>query len=189
MTTDARDVVIEKLWPESKPAEVGVYTILDTARDDRIYDSILSCGLESSCLYSGNIPEDLARVAPYLVRLEKEHPFTESIIEMGWGKSWGIFLCANAGISDLRKHFRSFLTVETEEGTRMVFRYYDPRVFRIYLPTCRLNELKTVFGPVRNFILETADASILVDFRLEADRLMGRQHSLIRIAAGEDLTP
>jgi hypothetical protein len=30
----------------------------------------------------------------------------------------------------------------------LLFRYYDPRVLRVYLPSCRPSELETVFGPV-----------------------------------------
>jgi hypothetical protein len=189
MTSDERDSVIEHLWPVPANARaMNAYVILDTARDERIYEFIRSSGLQSQCLYSGRIPIELAKVAPYLLRLEKDHPSTEWLIDAGWGESWGIFLHSGSRIDTLRQHFHSFLTVETEDGKRMVFRYYDPRVFRVYLPTCRIGELKTVFGPVRNFILETGDPSFLVNFRLESDRLIGRHHSLIQWAT-EDLTP
>jgi hypothetical protein len=189
MNSDVRDAVVDALWPTDKRAEIGMYAILDAARDARIYDSVLSCGLPWYCLYSGNIPEELARVAPYLVKLEKENSLTESLIENGWGQSWGIFLGAAAPISDLRRHFHSFLTVETEDGKRMVFRYYDPRVFRTYLPTCTTDELNTVFGPVRNFLLEAADPFALLDFRRKEGRLICTEHSLLKMAAEEDLTP
>jgi hypothetical protein len=52
--------------------------------------------------------------------------------------------------------------VYSPEAKPMYFRYYDPRVLRIYLPTCNAQELATVFGPVTSFVLEDADASTLL---------------------------
>ena len=36
----------------------------------------------------------------------------------------------------LRHHLKGFLRVRGESGQKMMFRYYDPRVLRVYLPTC-----------------------------------------------------
>jgi hypothetical protein len=183
----------QRLWPDDGD-ETPVYAILDAARDEKIYGSILSSRLEWSCLYSGSIPTELARVAPYLVKLRREHSFTESMIQSGWGDNWGIFLRSDSGLSELRKHFHSFLTVEDEDGKRLVFRYYDPRVFRVYLPTCHLDELLTVFGPVKSFLMEARDPSTLLEFQVGPDGLVAAEHSLLysfpaEPALGENLTP
>ena len=193
MTDDLKDRVIEMLWPDDR-WETDVYAVLDSARDDAIYDAIMSSRLEWSCLYSGNIPSDLARVAPYVIKLKRQHFFTESLIRDGWGRSWGIFLRSSAGLEELRKHFHSFLTVEDEDGKRLIFRYYDPRIFRLYLPTCRLNELSTVFGPVKNYMMEASDPTVLMDFRILLSRLSTAQHSLLHpfakeTAPDENLSP
>src|SRR5439155_1286760 len=44
------------------------------------------------------------------------------------------------------------------------FRFYDPRVLRIYLPTCNAAEQQFVFGPVLRFLCEEAEPSTLLDF-------------------------
>jgi hypothetical protein len=51
----------------------------------------------------------------------------------------------------LRHHLRTLLVVKSWSGERMLFRYYDPRVLRAYLPTCTSDELRTVFGPVPQY--------------------------------------
>ncbi len=188
-----KDRINQYLWPDDIDL-LNVYVILDAARSREIYESVLSSHLEWVCLYSGNIPRQLAMVAPYLVKLQRAHFFTDFVIEEGWGQSWGIFLRSTSELGELRKHFHSFLTVETEEGKRMVFRYYDPRVLRVYLPTCNLNELATVFGPTERFILEDQDPSNLIDFQLVAGRLITQRHSPLhafvkKTAAEENLTP
>lgn len=55
-----------------------------------------------------------------------------------------------------------------------MFRYYDPRVLRVYLPTCRPDELRTVFGPIRSYLVEGEDGS-LIEFEFDGNVLTQRQ--------------
>jgi hypothetical protein len=43
----------------------------------------------------------------------------------------------------------------------MLFRFYDPRVLRVYLPTCWPGELTRMFGPVESFVMESAEGNVL----------------------------
>ena len=54
--------------------------------------------------------------------------------------------------------------VYDEKGTPLYFRFYDPRVLRIYLPTCNESELQTVFGPVNHFYVEGKEEKLLIEF-------------------------
>ena len=40
----------------------------------------------------------------------------------------------------MRRHFRRFLTVETEAGEALSFRFYDPRVLRPFLASATEDE-------------------------------------------------
>jgi len=60
---------------------------------------------------------------------------------------------------------REFLRVRDESGKRLIFRYYDPRVLRVYLPTCWPAELDTFFGPISAFITEGEDPGEILEFR------------------------
>ena len=77
---------------------------------------------------------------------------------------------------------KGFLRVRDEQGRFMLFRYYDPRVLRQYLPTCRYDELKTVFGPIRQFIVEGEQPSQLLEFSLSGLQLNQRRHTLSVLA-------
>jgi hypothetical protein len=70
--------------------------------------------------------------------------------------------------------------VHDGEGTPMLFRYYDPRVLRVYLPTCNAEELKTVFGPVLRFVLEGNQPEELLHFHLNNGALVQEQQSLLQ---------
>jgi hypothetical protein len=110
---------------------------------------------------------------PYLVKLEYDHPFTKLVCEEGWGNHWGIFVItpAEVNIRDLRKHFRRFLMVYDSDGKLIYFRYYDPRVLRVYLPTCNAEEIKIVFGPVGSYITEDEDSSNLLCFTSDGQKV------------------
>lgn len=142
---------------------LNTYAILDAARDKVIYTRIISSDIKSMCLYHGTKSVELATVAPYLVALERDGEFTDWLINQGWGKSWGIYLRAHEPLEPLQRHFRKFLMVYTEDAKPLYFRYYDPRVFRVYLPTCNETELKTLFGPVAFFFAE-GQADSLIEY-------------------------
>ena len=97
---------------------------------------------------------DIATVAPYLVRIQTEGEFTKWVLREGWGAHWGIFIVTTANLRTLRNHFREFLKVELPDRRTVLFRYYDPRVFRSFIPACNATELGKFFGPVQSFVVE-----------------------------------
>jgi Domain of unknown function (DUF4123) len=141
------------------------YAVLDGASVPNLRPKIYNLRPEQVCLYRGELKPDMAEIAPYLVRLELNSAFTKWVINDGWGKHWGIFAVTRAELNPLRTHFRRFLMVHDSDGKPLYFRYYDPRVLRVYLPTCTAQELKTVFGPVEFFLLEDEDKLSAVRFR------------------------
>ena len=114
--------------------------------------------MEHYCLYSGPLSTALEAAAPYLVQLDHNDADTRRFLEHAWGNCWGVFLKCGAHANTLRHHLRKFLVVRDPEGRRLVFRYYDPRVLRIYLPTCTPEELGLFFGPIECIWLEGEDA-------------------------------
>lgn len=82
----------------------------------------------------------------------------------GWGKSWGVYLACPASFADVRQHFRHFLKVKKPNGKIVSFRYYDPRVLRIYLPTCTEQEIDIFFGPMTRFPAEDESPAMLLKF-------------------------
>ena len=153
--------------------ETNVYAVLDGASIEQLPQLLWEHEPENICLYRGELEPDMASVAPYLVKLEYEHPFTKLICEKGWGNHWGIFAItpSEVNIRDMRKHFRRFLMVYSPEDKLIYFRYYDPRVLRVYLPTCNSEEIKIVFGPVGSYITEDEDSSLLLRFTADGEKV------------------
>ena len=142
----------------------NVYAVLDGASVPDLPQTLWELEPENICLYRGELAPDMAQVAPYLVRLETNSPFTEWVLTKGWGNHWGIFAITpeEADLRTMRLHFRKFLRVTGPDNKPLYFRYYDPRVLRVYLPTCNTEELEVIFGPILEYILEDEDPATIL---------------------------
>ncbi|MGE0822566.1 MAG: DUF4123 domain-containing protein [Candidatus Binatia bacterium] len=160
--------VSERLFADG---DMQVFAVLDGASIPDLRMNLYKLQPEHVCLYRGELEDDMAEVAPYLVRLEEDGEFTNWMLTQGWGEHWGIVAQTPSDLQALRQHFRRFLTVYGPENKPLLFRYYDPRVLRVYLPTCAAEELATVFGPVRSFLCEDEDPNTALRFRVVSGAL------------------
>jgi hypothetical protein len=172
---------IEKiLWPRGERRDV--WMILDAARGSRVFSMLLECRLDYVCLYRGPLHPEIELAAPYLVQLDYEYRHTRRLLKEAWGRSWGVFLRSDTRIERLRRHLRTLLLVRDSTGRQLLFRYYDPRVLRVYLPTCTPMELETVYGPIQRFWAENKTSDSLLEFELSRAGLAPKRHLL---ASGE----
>ncbi|MGD0570281.1 MAG: DUF4123 domain-containing protein [Candidatus Sulfotelmatobacter sp.] len=162
MTDEQLARIEEILWPDGPSQDI--WMIVDGARTIEVFRTLLPCHLEYSCLYSGPLAPDLEIAAPYLVQLDHGYRDTHRFIRRAWGNSWGVFLRSDTSLKKLRRHLREFLIVQDTKGNRLVFRYYDPRVLRVYLPTCYKSELQTFFGPIDRFWTEADTPETMLEF-------------------------
>ncbi len=167
----AVDWITARLWPTKH--SIRVWAILDGARDEQIYQMVLGYGGEKCCLYAGTLHPELERAAPHLVRLEDAHdPFVRELISRSWGESWGVYFQAETTLAEVRKHLRTLLRVNDEAGRKLVFRYYDPRVLRAFLPTCDPSQLKQMFGPGKRFVMEGEDPRTVIQYKFDSGKLL-----------------
>ncbi|PSL27431.1 DUF4123 domain-containing protein [Dyadobacter jiangsuensis] len=129
------------------------FHLLDAARMGFSMDSAKLRNSRCDSLYRGRSEEEYAAIAPYLFQYDLEDDFDLWLRENA-GQSWGIGLVANEPMEVVHKHFRKFLLVQAEDGQELYFRFYDPRVLRVFLPTCDPEQLKEFFGPVLEFHIE-----------------------------------
>ena len=152
------------------------YILLDAARMELNIEEAKKLNPEFLCLYRGKSEQDLECVAPYIFTFKQNTAFANWYYENGWGDAWGILLNSAYSLEDLYKHFRKFLMVQTEDKEELYFRFYDPRVLRIFLPTCDKEQLKEFFGHIVNsFVMEDNEENFSIQFWLENYQLQSRQ--------------
>ena len=103
----------------------------------------------------------MADVGPVLVPIEfhSRYPYSGSEYLDLWaerlGTSAGILLLTEADPGPLATHLADLFRITDEEDHRYYFRFYDPRVLRLYLPTCTAAEAKEFLGPIRRILVES----------------------------------
>ena len=153
-----------------------VFVLIDNARinsDPARFD--IGHELIGSSLYEGKSKEFLENFAPYLLSLEGGSAQCISLVEKLWSHGAAIFFKSDSTSDDLHRHFRKFLFVKTSKGKELYFRFYDPRVLRIFLPTCDQKQLLDFFEPIKYFITEDKDSDFGIQWWLENGGLKTRR--------------
>ena len=153
--------LLEVLGREPGP----LFALLDAARDQMVLPVLMRAEERYQSLYEGDKGEEIAAYGPYLVALPTGSPLRKTLARDAWGESWGVYLTSSRPFEEVRKHFRHFLMVRTEDGKSLYFRFYDPRVLRIFLPTCDAGELRQFFGPVDSYLMEGESPGALLRFQ------------------------
>ena len=152
--------------------QIRTFVVLDGASVPELRMRLYEMRPPNYCLFRGELKPDMAEVAPYVIQLTPNTPFTDwALAGENFGKHWGVFVHSMHSIKEMRRHFRGLVTVYNENGNPMIFRFYDPRVLRKFLPTCNGEELKTFFGKVETFFAEDDKGQKFSAFRLENDEL------------------
>jgi hypothetical protein len=146
--------------------------VLDGARIEGLPATLQSLQADAASLYNGPTAEQLADVAPYLAPCAPGSRLNRWLFDTAWGQSAGIVVLSESDPDALRAHFRRFLMVLDESGKSLYFRFYDPRVLRVFLPTCDAEQLKSFFGPVTAFVLEDEDPARALRFTLAGGDLV-----------------
>jgi hypothetical protein len=82
-----------------------------------------------------------------------------------WGNSIGVLVEAPVTLEELRRHFRTLTVVRgAEDKKKYFFRFYDPRVLRVFLPSCTPGEIRQFFGPITAFYCEGEGGDDLLSF-------------------------
>jgi pSer/pThr/pTyr-binding forkhead associated (FHA) protein len=161
-----------------------LFAILDAARGWKVLETLRDCNQQYQSLYEGAKGEALANFAPYLVEIPSKSAVVEALVREVWGKSCGIFLTSRSSFKETRRHLRHFLLVQTEDGRELYFRFYDPRVLRVFLPTCSPQQIDEFFGRISCYLMEGEEPTKLIQFT-NTDKGLGQR--VILVAAGRKM--
>lgn len=139
-----------------------LFALLDAARSDRVLVMLQEAIEEYWSLYDGISAVTQASVAPYLVELREESGLLSRLVLEGWGGARGIYFTSKRPRKDIRSHLRKLLMVTREDpGDMVFFRFYDPRVLPIVLPTMNARQEAEIFGDIEHFYCEDDAGRVL----------------------------
>ena len=147
------------------------FLLLDAARVEDNISIARQLNSSNISLYRGTIDDELNDIAPFLFTYNDNSEFATWYFKNGWGNSWGLIIESEYPIEETLNHFQKILIVKTEDDQEIYFRFYDPRVLRIFLPTCDEKQLREFFGPIEQFICEDEDPAFALVFSFEKNTL------------------
>lgn len=136
-------------YPTGQDAETAilrgadhVIACLDANRIGNLRELLETTGAPHICLFKGELAEETAEAAPWLVQLragdkifrmlqtsslpDRKNPFALREAEAG------IFLHTAMGLTDLRQHLRRFLRVAAPDDRNYLFRFWEPSIAATY---------------------------------------------------------
>lgn len=154
------------------PMQQFNYLIIDAAIAEGNINAAIALNKNYRCLLKGKSEEELESVAPYLFAINKQIiDFPNWFFGVGFNKNWGILALSNAGFEDMYNHFRKHIIVVNDDKQEVFFRFYDPAVLRMFLPSADVQQLRAFFGPVSTFIVEDEDEGFVLKFTLFNEQL------------------
>lgn len=145
------------------------YLLLDSAQIDGLDQHLLQIGEFMAChpLYLTTAYADLADCGPLLVPVVAGSKLAE-IFNTQWRSQAGIWLETQAPEPELLDHLRSLIHVRLDGDVTVFFRYYDPRITRLWLAKLQRFERDRLMGPVQLIRLPDDNDRELLISRSEA---------------------
>jgi hypothetical protein len=100
------------------------------------------------CLQRGALSPEAAAAAPYLVELAEPAPFSDWLLAEATSNhpGWGVLLVSHHALLAVREHCRSVAEVVMPDGERRRWRWWDPELLALLLPTCSAAQLDELFA-------------------------------------------
>jgi hypothetical protein len=178
--TSAR--LIDRVRDEGAP----LFAVLDAARDRRVLASLYSSTLKYESLYEGPKGAALVDVAPHLVSLPLDSPLLGRLAGEWWGAAFGVLLTSRRPFDDVRARLRRLLMVENDAGRQLYFRFYDPRVLRVFFPTATPRQVAWYFGggDIDAYLVEDHDPSGMLVFTEAREGVLGTRRIVLTEEGG-----
>jgi pSer/pThr/pTyr-binding forkhead associated (FHA) protein len=160
--------LLNALFRDSAP----VFGFLDPLRDNRI-----PVFLDASRERYERVEETLAP-SPYLVNLPPRCKLLDVLIKDGWGRGWGFYFASTAGFDELRVHWRRYVILRNEEGREITFRFWDPRVLAVVLPSMQPVEAREFLGPIARLVVEGDRPQVAIEFSPSPRGVASLRHNL-----------
>jgi hypothetical protein len=142
-----------------------LYGVLDCAIDPALHEHVARLEPEqAACLFERVAPE-VKRVSPHVVELAPADPLSKAWRAQGWGRNWGVLFSSLADLRTVKLRLKRFTQARLPDGSGPVlFRFWDPRVLRSYLPLLESADVPAWFTDIDRWIVPTEDGAGSIRF-------------------------
>jgi len=144
-----------------------LFAVIDAARDEALYN-LIHDEPTPDCLFRTEVRSPVGRNSPYLLEVDPASPLMKAWSARGRGQNWGLFVRSPLPRERLLQRLRTFNMAQLPDGRTVLFRWWDPRVFRVYLPTCEGQELSPWFNGVEEYLCENEEGDGVQSYRWNA---------------------
>lgn len=154
------------------------YLLLDGAKIENLPARVYSLDENPivEWLYHSTPLHEVFDVGPALVVLRANTALEKAFTE-DWQNDAGLIIESDAPIQQLTEHLRSLIHVRVPGDASMLFRYYDPRVMRHWLPPMSPAEKDHLMGPIRRVRLPAREGQQEQWIVREQDRQSAQQYA------------
>lgn len=157
-------------WAKHAPGTL--VAVLDAAHGPEVMELLKQQAWPNLCLYAEPAATTMAAYAPYLIPLDA--PRLSTLLQRVAGRPWASFFAFGSAPDQAVRQLKRFLWLRGPDGKRRYFRFYDPRVLRLYLQTCTREQLQAFFGRhLQAAYVQAADAGSMLEFRPPARLALG----------------
>lgn len=156
-----------------------LFAILNAAVEQHVPHFLLGSGEPFQFLSEGLAIDQMQPPQVYLAQFTPSSALLPRLLKEGWGKPWITFVTSPHPAPDVANHLRNLMIVSTPDHRPFYFRYYDPRMLQLLLPSFTPQELVQFFGPLQTILIaDPADSSRLLEFGMTPQGPTGRALSL-----------
>ena len=135
-----------------RAADTTLFAIIDAARSPLVRPLLDQAGAPFECLFTlEGMPDDVKGYAPYVVDLRPQSRLLDLLAHHGWSDHWCSYAVSTLSLEQVRVHLKKFLVVKLDDGREVFFRFFDPRVMRVFLSACADDEVERFFGGIDAF--------------------------------------
>lgn len=144
------------------------YAVIDLASAAMLRPAVTNSRSSAATpLFAKELGREMLGVGPWLVRLSKAPEIERTLNGIDTEVSWGYYVYSTVDIVSLRQSLRRFNLVQVSKKSKpMLFRYWDPRVMRVFLDVATKEQQDRLFewierfeGPNENSASHPADAA------------------------------
>ena len=125
--------------------DTTLFAVLDGSRIPGLTEKLVAQDLQHTCLFSGEMAQDAAETAPWLVEMHADAPLLRQMlcdVPDDWAgvhgfmrRGAGVLIRTRADMGALRRHLRRFLRVTDATDRAYFFRFWEPDAAAVYFRT------------------------------------------------------